>query len=450
MDGQKKVVDVTLIDALHPTGILESNVIPQQPLTPQALGPTVLLSSPLVQPLPLLQPPPKPSGSSPLLPLRPPALLPLRPPALLPLLPVPINRPLRISHNSQGEYKNIHRFTDISDLPGGRRDGVPSPRGDIPSAPSSWIYDIKYLVFSGGGVKGYAYAGAITALDAAFFKKKKNLYQQLEGMAGSSIGAMFALYVAIGVRGKQLIKDVMQTNIMELAQHMTIENLMDVYGLCLPTYFKRTVYDILERHMGKGDITFQELFEITQKNYVCCVTNITYNQAEYHSHETTPHYRVFESVAASMCIPLLFAPCIINGQCYVDGGMNDNCPFRVFPSNESLIFYLGGWKRSTNMDSLQQYIMFLAGNLWQTLDRNNFKLLSGQDKQRLVRINIEGMSMMDFHITPDHKKWLISKGALEVEKLLNPKTLLMDLVKLLVKSLCCVVLEKVLNPQTSE
>lgn len=430
MDEHKKVEDVTSIDALHLTGVFESDTLSNKS------KPDAESLSPLLNPIILDK------GSSPPHPHPHPHPHPLNSIPMPPTLSAktgPITRPLRISHNSHGGYKNIHKFTEEWSQPCVMNT---SARIDV----SSWIYDVKYLVFSGGGVKGYAYAGAINTLDAAFFKKKKNLYQQLEGTTGSSIGAMFALYVAIGVRGKQLIKDVMQTNIMELAQHMTMENLMDAYGLCLPTYFKRIVHDMLERYMGKGDITFQELFDITQKNYVCCVTNITTNQAEYHSHETTPNYHVFESVAASMCIPLLFSPCIINGQCYVDGGMNDNCPFRVFPPNESLIFYLDGWKRSTDMSSLQQYIIFLAFNLWQTLDRNNFKLLSSQDKQRLIRINIEGLSFLDFQITPDHKKWLISKGAIEVDKLINPKTLLIDVVKLLVKSLCYNVLEKILGP----
>lgn len=352
--------------------------------------------------------------------------------------PVQNQRPLRLSRKtSDGTttgYNNIYDFENQSSEP------PLTWENDI-----SWIYDVKYLVFSGGGVKGYAYAGIITSLDTLFLKKRKNLYQQLEGVSGSSIGSMFALYVTLGVRGRQLIKEVIQTNLMELNKHMTIENLMDMYGLCLPGYLKQVVYDLLERYMGKGDITFQELYDMTQKHYICCVTNTTTNQAEYHSYKTTPNYRVFESVAASMCIPLLFAPCIINGECYVDGGMNDNCPFRVFPVHESLIFYLDGWKRTSDMSSFQQYIVSLAHNLWQTLDRTNFKLLKGKDLHRLVKITIEGLSSMDFHITSDQKKWLISKGCCEIEKLTNPISHVIEVMKLLIKSLCYLVLEKKLN-----
>jgi hypothetical protein len=350
-------------------------------------------------------------------------------------IPLQKPRPLRLSRKtSDGAstgYNNIYDFENQSP------EYPLSWENDI-----SWIYDIKYLVFSGGGVKGFSYTGVITSLDTLFLKKRKNLYQQLEGLSGSSIGAMFALYVTLGVRGRQLIKEVMQTNIMELEKHMTIENLMDMYGLCLPVYFKQVVYDILERYMGKGDITFQELYDMTQKHYICCVTNITTNQSEYHSYKTTPNYRVFESVAASMCIPLLFAPCIINGECYVDGGMNDNCPFRVFPIQESLIFYLDGWKRTSDMSSFQQYIVSLAHNLWQTLDRTNFKLLKGKDRHRLFKINIEGLSSIDFHITPEQKKWLISKGCSEIERLTNPISHVIEVMKLLFKSLCYLVLEK--------
>jgi hypothetical protein len=45
---------------------------------------------------------------------------------------------------------------------------------DVMYSTPDWIYDIKYMTFSGGGVKGYAYTGAILTLDDAFRRKGKN------------------------------------------------------------------------------------------------------------------------------------------------------------------------------------------------------------------------------------------------------------------------------------
>jgi hypothetical protein len=246
----------------------------------------------------------------------------------------------------------------------------------------------------------------------------------------------------MGVRGRQLIKEVMQNDILEISKHMSIEHLMDMYGLCLPNYFKQTVFDMLERYMGKGDITFQELFEITHKDFICCVTNISSNIPEYHSHKSTPHYKVLDSIAASMCVPLLFSPCIINGQCYVDGGMSDNCPFRVFPIENTLIFYLDGWKCDTNMSSFQQYIVHLAFCLWMTLDRNNFKSISAPNQKRILKLNIEGISFLDFRIGLESKKALVMKGVLEMSKVLNPVGMALEITKLLIKIICYLTLEK--------
>jgi hypothetical protein len=94
------------------------------------------------------------------------------------------------------------------------------------------------------------------------------------------------------------------------------------------------------------------------------------------------------------------------------------------------------------MSSFQQYIVSLAHNVWQALERTNFKLLKGKDRRRLVKITIEGLSSMDFHITPDQKKWLISKGYSEIEKLTNPISHVIEMIKLIIKSLCYLVLEK--------
>ena len=245
------------------------------------------------------------------------------------------------------------------------------------SEESSWIYDIKYLSLSGGGIKGYAYLGALLSLDRAFFNRKVNLYHQLQGISGTSIGAVFALFIVLGVRGYQLTKEVFEINISDSIKQFNIQNLIDMYGLCSTTMFQKAIFDLLERKIGKGDITFQELYEITQKHYVCTLTNVNTGQPEYHSYLSTPNYKIYESVAASMCVPLLFAPCVINNQCYVDGGLSDNCPFSVFPIQDTLIINLVTGhdphdmhemhESHVDISSLQLYIMKLIRNICQTI-----------------------------------------------------------------------------------
>jgi predicted acylesterase/phospholipase RssA len=345
-------------------------------------------------------------------------------------------RPLRLVRNEseKNTYKDIYNFQ--------KTNKIISKQHITPD--SSWIYDIKNIVFSGGGVKGYAYTGILKTLDSLFLKKHKNLYQQVTSVSGTSVGSMFALYFTLGVRGNQLLKEVKHTNIFELTHHMNIQNLMENYGLCPSAYFKRIVYDVLERYVGKGDITFQELYDLTQKTFICCVTNLTTGEPEYHSHQTVPSYRVFESVAASMSVPLLFSPCIINGQCFVDGGLQDNCPFRMFPIEETMILYLDGWKRSTDMSSFENYVVFFAHSLWKSIDRTNFRLIPDQHLHRIVRIYIEGVSAMDVRITHEQRDMMIQQGSDLITKLASPTTYLYMIIKSILQEICTRLSDKLL------
>jgi len=54
------------------------------------------------------------------------------------------------------------------------------------------------LVFSGGGIKGLAYVGAIKALE------EKQLFQNVKRFAGASAGAITAALLAIGMGADEL------------------------------------------------------------------------------------------------------------------------------------------------------------------------------------------------------------------------------------------------------
>ena len=299
---------------------------------------------------------------------------------------------------------------------------------------TDWIYNTtKYLTFSGGGTKGYSYLGCILMLDEYFRRHGKNLYNVLKGTSGTSVGAMYALLITLGVRGNKLINEVLTTDISHVITNVSIDNLMDMYGLNSCLGFKRQVFDILEKYIGKGDITFQELYRVTKKHYVCCVTNVTIGRAEYHSYLTTPHYKVFESVSASMSIPLIFAPTIINGHYYVDGGITDNSPFCVFPPDEVFVFYLQS--NFPEMTSLQNYALRVAILGLRTIDQVRLKLLPPEYQKRRMVMGINDISSIDFHVTINDKKTMVLRGAECTEKFLNPDLIVLGYVRILTKLL---------------
>jgi predicted acylesterase/phospholipase RssA len=342
-----------------------------------------------------------------------------------------MNQPVRLGYKMPPSYSNSMRTDDIHKM----------------NTDNSWLYNIKFLSLSGGGTKGYAHTGAILTLDRAFFEKKLNLYSQLEGVSGTSIGAMFALYIILGVRGQQLIKEVFSKNIVDSIKEANIQNLIDIYGLCSTTMFQNLVFNLLETHIGKGDVTFKELFDITNKHFVCNVTNINTGSPEYHSHLSTPHYKVYESVAASMCVPLMFAPCIINNQCYVDGALTDNCPFSVFPIKDTLIINLCSSQNSVaDISSLKLYIMKIVSNVFNVyLENILFDKIPAEERKRVLKIQFRDLMPLDLTVDIETKKKLAKIGVHAMENFIQPMIVWNDVLKKCIKIIFMNILRKCIS-----
>ena len=410
---------------------------PPPPTTPSVC----ILSSPL--------PPPPPPPSQPLPPSLP-------PPPPLPLLTRPLKIP-RTLHSIHPPYIDI--CLPRTNLQLGNTQNIPTVSRPLTHTPlthtplthppfthtplahtslahtptTDWVYNIRYMTFSGGGAKGYAFAGAIMNLDESFRKRKRNLYRQIKGTSGTSIGSLYALFIVLGIRGKALLNLVLRTDVSHIVKEINLDNLVEMYGLNNCIGFRQQVYDILEREMGKGDITFRELYDMTKKYYVCCVTNVSLGRAEYHSYLSTPNFKVCESVAASMSIPLLFVPSIINGHYYIDGGVTDNCPFSVFPVDENLIFYLEG--DLPTLTSIQHYTWRLVMLGVRACDQIQFRHLSAEHQKRRIIFHISDISSFDFSIEMETKKKLLIRGIQIMEKFLNPNDLLTEFIKIMTKLL---------------
>jgi predicted acylesterase/phospholipase RssA len=315
---------------------------------------------------------------------------------------------------------------------------IPQPTKEIDKM---WIYDIKYLSLAGGGAKGYAYPGVILALDSAFFKKKRNLYTQLEGISGTSIGALFGLFIVLGFRGQKLIKEVMNINIVDVLKQPNFQSLIDLYGMCSTSMLHKVVFELLERHLGKGDLTFEELFQMTNKHYVCNVTNVHTGLPEYHSHLSSPHFKVYESVVASMCVPFMFSPCIINGQCYIDGGLTDNCPFIIFPLQETLIINLSSIIHNADLSNFQMYIMRIIGNVFALFERRLFNSIPIEEQKRVLRIYIQHITPLDPTLNFETKFDLMRLGVTETEKFLNPELVNRENLKMFIKIIFITIIE---------
>ena len=206
----------------------------------------------------------------------------------------------------------------------------------------------KNLVLEGGGVKGFAYAGALQILDSLGF------LQNIERVGGTSVGAIQATLLAIGYT---------PTEIMEVAANIPLKDFNDGF---LPGGFSRAktkfgffkgeklthwIEQIIEEKTGDSNITFIELHNLRkQSNYkdlYITGTDLTYRCLKVFSYETFPGMKIKDALRISFSIPLYFEPVLIDDagkiqtdktnpafHFMVDGGLLSNYPIQIFDSTK--------------------------------------------------------------------------------------------------------------------
>lgn len=197
-------------------------------------------------------------------------------------------------------------------------------------------FQYENLSFEGGGSKGFAYIGAITALS------ELNYLSRFKRFSGSSIGALFATMLCIGYTSSDIKSKV----------NMFTKNLVDDkciltklycifrhYGMHSTDKLRERCGRILEKKVDVG-VTFADLYRLTQKDLVivgCCLNRKT---PIYFHHRSHPNVKVIDALIITMSFPLYFQPIqhdfMGTIDYYVDGGLVDNYPIWVF-NDEKLL-----------------------------------------------------------------------------------------------------------------
>ena len=200
------------------------------------------------------------------------------------------------------------------------------------------IDQLENLVFSGGGVRGLAYVGMIMAFEDTFNIKVSDHFQCF---SGSSVGALFALVCIMGLNVSACL---------EAFQKCGIENifakdptwLLTNYALNSGQSLRSLVLSLLEMNSLNETSTFNDLHERTGKRLVIAVVDILSGSTIYLDHANEGRdMPLILGIMASMALPPLFPPVHYqNGTnlplLMIDGGLLDNFPLALFPSNSTL------------------------------------------------------------------------------------------------------------------
>lgn len=243
----------------------------------------------------------------------------------------------------------------------------------------------RYLVFKGGGPKGYAYAGTLQALE------EKHAMPGIQGVAGTSAGAITAFLVAIGYnyeRLKELLNKTIMVDILfdppvdpdslilaleekDVVSPITtlwrtlksarkpanilfhpFETIKGLTGICLGEKFRLWVDALIEKETGIKHLTFGELSDlIGTKSYkhltvFASQIGVPPSIVRFSSDDSKcRNYIISDAIRSSMSIPEVFVPHqvwikeggkegerVLYAQkgSFVDGGLLYNLPIQAF------------------------------------------------------------------------------------------------------------------------
>jgi NTE family protein len=290
--------------------------------------------------------------------------------------------------------------------------------------------------------------------------EKHGILKNIQRVGGTSAGAINAVLLALGFSRNETLDIFQSLNFRNFLDDSwgvlrDTDRLINEFGWYKGDFFRQWIGSLVREKAGNEHATFNELKNKTFKDLYLVGTNLSTGFAEVFSFEHTPRMRVVDAVRISMSLPLFFTAVRgMRGDVYVDGGMLDNYPVKLFdrekyiveadrPTNarqtdyykeanksapptsspyvynletlgfrldsgrEIAIFRDGAEPDHTKINDLFDYIKTLVKTLLNVQENQH---LHEDDWHRTVYINTIGVGTTDFDIGDDKKDALVEEG----------------------------------------
>lgn len=283
---------------------------------------------------------------------------------------------------------------------------------------------VKYnCIFGGGGVRGMCYIGVLKALN--------ELGIELNAIAGSSVGAVFAGLLAAG-----FTEDEMKELFFDFNFNMFRDININIFNTDISLSKGEIFLDWLREKIGnklkKEKVRFKDL----EKDLYILTLDINTNTPHIFSKETTPDEEVAFAIRTSACMPGLMKPINLGDALLVDGDLIKSwAGWKIFTDLDTsetrlLEFRLEGTKKGSESKNPMDYLNSVISTIWYLCTENVYSSNHKNDRYDYVVIDAKDVIMFDFSLEKDIKEALVDKGY-ETTKLYFLKTLVSKKKKIL-------------------
>jgi NTE family protein len=157
------------------------------------------------------------------------------------------------------------------------------------------------------------------------------------------------------------------------------------------------------------NITFNELYKLTNK--ILYTTTVCLNDKKicYNSYLNEPDMSVKLAVKMSMSIPLYFTPIKYKNKFYIDGGVIDNFPIKIFENKLEQVIGFNLEDQQIETPDINNIEVFLLNIIECFFKRHQTPSLNNYEKYS-IKIYTEQISMINFNINKEIKYRLYHQG----------------------------------------
>ena len=289
-------------------------------------------------------------------------------------------------------------------------------------------------VFSGGGVKAFAFVGAYEVVEQAGFKFRR--------VAGTSAGSIIAGFIAAGYNSKevfQLMEQMQPAIFLDQSKsiyHFPFIKWLTLYwrmGLYKGNKFEHWLREVLK---AKGVETFDDLPPDSLKIIASDLSRgkmvvIPDDLVHYGIHPG--NFSVARAIRISCSLPFFFEPVTLynknNERCLlVDGGVLSNFPVWLFDDENDLPLrpFLGFQLRSGSdiyvARKIKNAIDLFHGLFTTMREAHDAKYISKYAVSNIVFLPVEKVDTTNFKLTKEEMNHLVSIGRKRTENFLKTWT----------------------------
>ena len=262
--------------------------------------------------------------------------------------------------------------------------------------------EIDTLFLSGCGTKGNAFIGSFKAL----IENKTIDLEKIKRYVCCSGSSVIILLLICNYSLNIIYKLSDKLKYDELLDLNDLDILFDNLGVFSNQKIGKLVDCIIYKKFKKKNITLQEFYNLTKKEFVCKVYNLSEKKEEYFSYQNHPDLKVSLLIQMTTCIPFFFKPIKYNNKYYIDGGILCTMPFlKDYPN------YLGIYIHSDKDRNIENMNFFEYFTYFNNCLANKYKFKkTKENEKRIINIYCINLPCVKFDICKNEKDVLIDNG----------------------------------------